>query len=409
MPVPSVTRTVDAEPRAAPYAASARAVQLASLSMITGTPHARGQPRDDVLAVPRQVRGEEHAGAGDVDETGRREPDGLERLVAGHLVHGLAERGLDQGRGHPAAGGVAQGRPPTLPSAVDLAGQHLGAADVDARRSSAITGGGPGRPRRSGRPGCRARPRRTSASGRWPRPVSWRANAARIGSSSRSPAALTPPPTTTTAGVEDRGQRGDALAEPRAQRGQLLDAERVAGLGALGDHRAGDRGGVAAGAVEERPGEQRARRTRPPAPRAPGRCRWRRHSRQPWLPQPQRIAVGHDPHVADLAAHAEASAVQAAVEHHAAADAGADRDEQQVVDVLAGAVPELAPRGGVGVVLDDDGEVDARLELGPEVEVAPGQVGREHHHRPGLVDVAGRADADGLHRVPGSQLERRRG
>ena len=69
-------------------------------------------------------------------------------------------------------------------------------------------------------------------------------------------------------------------------------------------------------------------------------------------------AVGHDAHVADLGADAEGAAVELAVEHEAAADAGADGDQQQVVDVLAGAEAELAPGGGVGVVLDDDREVD---------------------------------------------------
>ena len=49
-------------------------------------------------------------------------------------------------------------------------------------------------------------------------------------------------------------------------------------------------------------------------------------------------AVGHDPQVADLAADAEGPAVQPSVEDDAATDAGADRDQQQVVHVLAGAV-----------------------------------------------------------------------
>ena len=48
-------------------------------------------------------------------------------------------------------------------------------------------------------------------------------------------------------------------------------------------------------------------------------------------------AVGHDAHVADLGADAERAAVELAVEHEPAADAGADRDQQQVVDVVTGA------------------------------------------------------------------------
>ena len=106
-------------------------------------------------------------------------------------------------------------------------------------------------------------------------------------------------------------------------------------------------------------------------------------SKQPRLPQPHSRPSGHDAHVADLGADAEGAAEQLAVEHDAAADAGADGDQQQVVDVVAGAEGELAPGGGVRVVLDHHREVDPRLEVGLEVDVAPGDVGREHHRRRG--------------------------
>ena len=74
-------------------------------------------------------------------------------------------------------------------------------------------------------------------------------------------------------------------------------------------------------------------------------------------------AVGDHRDVADLAAHAEPTAHQLAVDDHAAADAGADREHQQVLDVLAGAERELAPGGGVGVVLHDDRQVELLLEV----------------------------------------------
>ena len=118
-------------------------------------------------------------------------------------------------------------------------------------------------------------------------------------------------------------------------------------------------------------------------------------SKQPRLPQPHSRPSGTTRMWPISAADAERAAEQLAVEHDAAADAGADGDQQQVVDVLAGAEGELAPGRGVRVVLDDDRQVDPLLEVGLEVHVAPGEVGREHHRRPGLVDVAGRADADG--------------
>ena len=51
--------------------------------------------------------------------------------------------------------------------------------------------------------------------------------------------------------VEHGRERGDALAEPGPEGGQLLDGERVARLRALGDERPGDGRRVAARAVEE--------------------------------------------------------------------------------------------------------------------------------------------------------------
>ena len=82
---------------------------------------------------------------------------------------------------------------------------------------------GPGRRRRSARPGCRAGPCGSRAPAGGPRPVSWRRNAARTGSSSRSPASLTPPPITTTAG--SRTAVSEAMPSPsqRPSVGQLLD------------------------------------------------------------------------------------------------------------------------------------------------------------------------------------------
>ena len=126
-------------------------------------------------------------------------------------------------------------------------------------------------------------------------------------------------------------------------------------------------------------------------------------SKQPRLPQPHRMPSGHHAHVPDLGAHAEGAAVERAVEDDAAADAGADGDQQEVVDVVAGAELELAPGRGVRVVLDDDGQAERRLEVGLQVEVAPGQVGGEQHDGAGLVDVAGRAHADRLDRGGGSR------
>ena len=126
---------------------------------------------------------------------------------------------------------------------------------------------------------------------------------------------------------------------------------------------------------------------------APARCRWRT-ARSSRGCRSRTASARYDAQVADLGADPERAAVELAVEDQPAADAGADRDQQQVVDVVAGAVGELAPRGGVGVVLDHDREVEPGLELGLEVDVAPREVGREQHRGTRLVDVAGRADPD---------------
>lgn len=63
----------------------------------------------------------------------------------------------------------------------------------------------------------------------------------------------------------------------------------------------------------------------------------------------------------------------------------------------------LAPRGGVGVVLHDDRQADAGLDLLLERLVAPVDVGGEVDRRPLTVDVTGRADADTDDLVSGSR------
>ena len=173
--------------------------------------------------------------------------------------------------------------------------------------------------------------------------------------------------------------------------------------GRLGDQRPGDRVRVTAGAVEQVGGQQGARSRRGSRLAHQGRAAGV-HLEAAAVAAAAADAVGHDAHVADLRADPEGAAVQRAVEDDAATHAGADGHQQQVVDVVAGTELELAPRRRVGVVLDHHRQAERRLQVGLEVEVAPGEVGREQHDRAGLVDVAGRADADGLDRVPGAQL-----
>ncbi|GAA2930482.1 hypothetical protein GCM10020221_27800 [Streptomyces thioluteus] len=102
------------------------------------------------------------------------------------------------------------------------------------------------------------------------------------------------------------------------------------------------------------------------------------------------------------AATPKRAAAQLVADDDAAAQAGAQGDADDVVVALAGAEAVLAPGGGVGVVLDDDGEADALLDLVLERLVPPVDVGGEEDRGPLVVHVAGRADADGLDVVVGA-------
>ena len=74
-----------------------------------------------------------------------------------------------------------------------------------------------------------------------------------------------------------------------------------------------------------------------------------------------RVAVGDHRDVAQFAGHAEIAVQDAAAGDDAAADAGAEREQHQVVHVAAGAHPLLAERRGVGVVLQDHAGAAAAL------------------------------------------------
>ena len=78
-----------------------------------------------------------------------------------------------------------------------------------------------------------------------------------------------------------------------------------------------------------------------------------------------RQALADEADVAELGGDAVAAAEERAVEHDGPADAGAHREHDHVVDVAAGAEAELRPAGGVRVVLDGDGHVDAAPRASP--------------------------------------------
>src|SRR4029453_16318314 len=103
-------------------------------------------------------------------------------------------------------------------------------------------------------------------------------------------------------------------------------------------------------------------------------------------------AVGVDHHVADLAGREAVAHHEVAVEDQPGADAVADLDQEEAA--LRGPTqPELAERGGVGVVGDVDGDGERLRQAGGQVGVVPAQVGCFEDNAGG-VDHAGAADAD---------------
>ena len=75
-----------------------------------------------------------------------------------------------------------------------------------------------------------------------------------------------------------------------------------------------------------------------------------------------RRAVGVDDHVPELAGEAVGAVLQRTAGDQAAADAGAERDEDDVVDARRRAEPPLGERRAGGVVVDRDVASEALLE-----------------------------------------------
>ena len=72
-----------------------------------------------------------------------------------------------------------------------------------------------------------------------------------------------------------------------------------------------------------------------------------------------RVAVGNHRDVPDFTGHAHEPAQHPAARNDAAADAGAEGQQDEVFHVAPGADPFLAQRGGVGVVLQNYGRAEA--------------------------------------------------
>src|SRR5581483_9258116 len=72
--------------------------------------------------------------------------------------------------------------------------------------------------------------------------------------------------------------------------------------------------------------------------------------------------------VVDLAGGAVVAAVQRTLDDEPGAEAGADRDEDEVVDAARHASPLLAECGQVDVVVQEDRDPEPLLELAPEAK-----------------------------------------
>ena len=69
------------------------------------------------------------------------------------------------------------------------------------------------------------------------------------------------------------------------------------------------------------------------------------------------MAIDHD--VARFAGEAMSTSVDLAAEHEAGTDTGAECDIEQIVDALTRAELMLGPGGSGGIVVDQDGNVEA--------------------------------------------------
>src|SRR5699024_5273018 len=105
-------------------------------------------------------------------------------------------------------------------------------------------------------------------------------------------------------------------------------------------------------------------------------------------------AVGGDGHVADLTGGESAAAQRLSAGEQARADTAADLDEHDVVTGPAEGV--LGQDRRVGVVRDDDRQLQRRSQYAFDIDVRPSEVGCGQHH-PAVVDDTGRAHPDPQH------------
>ena len=192
--------------------------------------------------------------------------------------------------------------------------------------------------RRPTAPACGPSSARTTAISSTGATQARRRSSARSGSSSSSPASATPPPTTTRSGHSRTTAPGQHAAHVPARALERRARDRIARprrRGRFGHALAAGRGGDRLGA-------------RHPVQAAA-------------VPASAQRAVRIDRRMPDLAGVAEPE-VQPAADHHAAADAGPERDAHEVARTAAGAEAQLGQRERADVVDERDRHAERRAD-----------------------------------------------
>ncbi|MFP3965303.1 hypothetical protein SMC26_23550 [Actinomadura fulvescens] len=98
--------------------------------------------------------------------------------------------------------------------------------------------------------------------------------------------------------------------------------------------------------------------------------------------------------MAELAGQDARAGVEIAAQDEAAAHAGADGDDGEVVAVASGTEPAFRGHQGVDVVVHSDGQAGGRAEAACDVDVVPAHDPRAHAAAGGGIDVAADAHTD---------------
>ena len=112
------------------------------------------------------------------------------------------------------------------------------------------------------------------------------------------------------------------------------------------------------------------------------------------------LAARADDHVAQLARRAGVAREHFAVQHHAAADACAERDDHGALRTFGTADQHLRQRSHVRVVADAQVKARARLDRRAQVKVLPAEVVRVEHAAGLVVHRSWAAEPDAAERGP---------